>query len=113
VNEKHTPARSGITRIGNERARQLGQEGWSHEHDDQHAHGELAMAAACYALSAVPYASIGQNDYVTWPWERCWDKRGKHDAMRKLEIAGALIAAEIDRLQRAAIAATAGEKGTG
>lgn len=34
-----------------------------------------------------------------WPWGEDWDKREKHDIMRSLVIAGALIAAEIDRLQ--------------
>ena len=34
-----------------------------------------------------------------WPWSKDWDKRKKHDQMRSLVIAGALIAAEIDRLQ--------------
>lgn len=33
-----------------------------------------------------------------WPWSKEWDKRKKHDKMRSLVIAGALIAAEIDRL---------------
>lgn len=33
-----------------------------------------------------------------WPWEESWDKREKHDMLRSLVIAGALIAAEIDRL---------------
>lgn len=33
-----------------------------------------------------------------WPWSKEWDKRKKHDKMRSLVIAGALIAAEIDRI---------------
>jgi hypothetical protein len=37
-----------------------------------------------------------------WPWEPEWDKRGSGDRMRDLVKAGALIAAEIDRLQRSA-----------
>lgn len=35
-----------------------------------------------------------------WPWDKSWDKREKHDKLRSLQIAGALIAAEIDRLTR-------------
>lgn len=34
-----------------------------------------------------------------WPWDEKWDKRKKHDKIRSLVIAGALIAAELDRLQ--------------
>lgn len=33
-----------------------------------------------------------------WPWDKKWDKRRKHDKVRSLVIAGALIAAELDRL---------------
>jgi len=35
-----------------------------------------------------------------WPWELTRHKKSKHDQLRQLAIAGALIAAEIDRLQR-------------
>lgn len=35
-----------------------------------------------------------------WPWDVAWDKRYKHDRLKQLAIAGALIAAEIDRLER-------------
>lgn len=38
----------------------------------------------------------GWND--GWPWDVEWDKRKKHDMRRSLVIAGALIAAELDRL---------------
>ncbi|MCM0757438.1 hypothetical protein M7775_02505, partial [Sporomusa sphaeroides DSM 2875] len=41
---------SGIELIAAERQRQISQEGWTPEHDDQHANGELALAAACYAI---------------------------------------------------------------
>jgi hypothetical protein len=39
-----------------------------------------------------------------------WDKRRKHDRRRKLVIAGALIAAEIDRLDMAKACAEAKAK---
>jgi hypothetical protein len=38
-------------------------------------------------------------DDNSWRRVKVWDKREKHDRMRRLEIAGALIAAEIDRLE--------------
>lgn len=38
-----------------------------------------------------------------WPWDKQWDKRKKHGIIRSLVIAGALIAAEIDRLQNPSI----------
>ena len=36
---------SGIERIAKERQRQIEQEGWTPEHDDHHAEGEMAAAA--------------------------------------------------------------------
>ena len=58
------------------------------------------MAAACYAAPAQIFVEM--SEYVdAWPWEPQFDKRGKHSRIRCLTIAGALIAAEIDRLKRA------------
>jgi len=85
----------GIELIYAERERQINAEGWTFEHDDQHDDGELAMAAACYA--AWPQDTL----YGLWPFDAEWDKRKKHDRIRQLTIAGALIAAELDRLLRA------------
>jgi len=112
---------TGIERIAKERERQTSVEGWTTLHDDSHIHAEMALAAACYA-SPIPIrarlrvpVSCGcrsaecehtlgfseRDKWVDpWPWDKSWDKRGKHDRIRQLEIAGALVAAEIDRLQR-------------
>lgn len=78
----------GTTAITAERMRQVAVEGWTPEHDAAHAKGELARAAACYAL--------GKRPPGLWPWEDKWWKPS--DQKRNLEKAGALIAAEIDRL---------------
>src|SRR3990167_7838047 len=102
---------NGIERIENERRRQVESEGWTPDHDDTHADGALAMAAACYAAAAC-YTRIYTRDDAAAPdiifadpWPCAWeDKRPKHPGqqsrLRMLEKAGALIAAEIDRLQR-------------
>lgn len=103
-------AGEGAARIAVERARQKSVEGWTPEHDAQHAHGELSIAAACYALNCRKedgypihnYAAV--HDYECrdgWPWARWWDKRDKHDREKSLVIAGALIAAELDRIAEA------------
>lgn len=109
------PKKSGIELIAEERERQVTQEGWTTQHDDEHFDGSLAIAAACYAASAADCASeYGLNEIFTkiefgdgstkfqalWPWDDKWDKRRKHNRTRKLAIAGALIAAEIERLER-------------
>jgi len=113
---------NGIELIKEERERQIGKEGWTAKHDEQHVSGELALAAICYAAPVPVYIKrqSGQDESFIdpWPWwdefeitrygdgakgrEHAWDKRKKHSQLRRLVIAGALIAAEIDRLQRLA-----------
>lgn len=92
----------GVDAIRNERMRQMVSEGWSPEHDDSHVSGELAYAAAAYAFSAAESQARGTTlvslaPHAFWPWADGW-KPG--DAIRDLTKAGALIAAEIDRLKR-------------
>lgn len=89
----------GVDLISGERLRQLTAEGWTPKHDDSHDDGSLAAAASCLAAE-------GTDAEFTWPgYDLSWIKslRDKHAAsgrVRQLVIAGALIAAEIDRLQR-------------
>lgn len=87
----HAPP--GIKRIANERVRQMTEEVWPPEHDDLHTDGEMAQAAAAYAIH-----SRGGMGTDLWPWEASWWK--PRDRLRDLERAGALIAAEIDRILR-------------
>ncbi len=84
-----------IDEIAAERRRQVEAEGWSHEHDDQHDEGEMAWAAACYAIGR---DAIGSLQTKLWPWSREWWK--PKDARRDLIRAAALIVAEIERLDR-------------
>lgn len=112
--------KTGIELIAEERQRQISVEGWSPEHDQEHVLGELAQAAACYALpsqrvvmSQPPVVnnprSVDEVEYgiyeetkpgqIHWPFETEWYKRTPDNRVRELVKAGALIAAEIDRLQ--------------
>ena len=95
--------KTGIELITEERARQINVEGWTPEHDDTHDCGEMAQAAACYALStlgtSVAEGGAAQVKEELWPWSDEWWKPGDH-GVRTLVKAGALIAAEIDRLNR-------------
>ena len=86
---------SGAEMIASERQRHISDEGWTSEHGDHHTADELIRAALCYAA---PW--IGLEQY--WPWEAEWYKPDAADRTRNLAKAGALIAAEIDRLKRAA-----------
>ena len=90
----------GIDLIAAERIRQMHVEGWTPEHDAKHDRGELAKAAACYAVYGTD-AEVIEQEEDAWPWSEHWDKRRKHEDIRRLSIAGALIAAEIDRILRA------------
>ncbi len=100
----------GAELIAAERARQVNEEGWTPEHDAEHADGALRKAAACYLdptkvgwrRKVVEHAENGGRDRTTvvsneWPWDVEWFKPSP-DPIRNLVKAGALIAAEIDRL---------------
>lgn len=90
-----------IGEIRDERQRQRWDEGWTPEHDDAHDKGELASAAACYALNAAPERFPDGVVPIFWPWAREWwkPKTRRRDLVR----AAALIVAEIERLDRATI----------
>jgi len=91
-----------------ERERQITVEGWMPEGDDAYTECQLSRAAACYALHNQPVGNIG--DYLQfWPWTIEWWKAT--DQRRNLVKAGSLIIAEIERIDRAAMAAQQGEKG--
>ena len=96
-----------------ERQRQITAEGWTRSHDDEHANGEMAIAAGWYALNA-PYSGddnccgIGNGSSADnlfsgysahrWPWSLDWWK--PTTPRRDLIKAAALIIAEIERLDR-------------
>lgn len=91
-----------ISDIAAERAKQLTQ--WTPEHDDRHLVGQLAMAAACYAMHDVTITEpglmyrIGKLIHDLWPWACEWWK--PKDRRSNLVTAGALIVAEIERIDR-------------
>lgn len=87
-----------IDEIAAERRRQIEEEDWTPEHDDEHRAGELADAAACYAADDGAHPNEGEPP-SGWPWGANWwkPKDRRHDLIR----AGALIVAEIERLDRA------------
>lgn len=103
---------TGIEMIADERARQMAEEGWTAEHDDEHDDFALSQAAVAYAQHALQVGTppdapywMGDDDGPTpaadlFPWSLDWWKPSP-DPIRNLVKAGALIAAEIDRLQRA------------
>lgn len=85
----------GVNRIHGERQRQLHRLGYTINHDDEHVCGELREAAGAY-LEAVEQPAFAAT---LWPFTEPF--RPSVDQIENLERAGALIAAEIDRLLRA------------
>ncbi|HFK1846072.1 hypothetical protein [Pseudomonas aeruginosa] len=86
-----------------ERRRQITAEGWTPDHDDAHSHGEMARAAACYALAGSSAPNDGTAALLVslaWPWDEQWWKPST--ARRDMVKACALGLAEIERLDRAA-----------
>jgi len=113
--------REALTDIAAERQRQIGGEGWTPEHDDAHTDGSMATAAAVYALHPFQWHLViserfnGRNkdrllalsDF--WPWDLKWWK--PKDRRCNLVRAGALIVAEIERLDRALAASPQEQEG--
>ena len=91
-----------------ERARQIQAEGCKPEHDDGYIHGELARAAATYAMPEeyrptyiIDRDLEGVVFPTFWPWgEPSW-KPTPNDRLREVVKAGALLLAEAERLIRA------------
>lgn len=107
-----------IEEISAERERQIHREGWTPDHDDEHAGGTLAKAASCYALCAGVGLAVtdgAETHYKfpvegyrlcgvpqpPWPWADEWWK--PKDPRRDLVRAAALIVAEIERIDRKAV----------
>ena len=81
-----------------ERVRQITVYDFDADHDDIHDGRQIAEAAAAYGLAYAGHASWAVN---VWPWDAAWWKpSGGRGRRRDLVKAGALILAEIERLDR-------------
>jgi hypothetical protein len=95
--------------------------GWSAKKDDEYTEGELAEAAAMYVEAAhslimgadvegvrsthTSVSELGDQDCIGQIWPLLGDINIEADPIRNLAKAGALIAAEIDRLARQSVTA--------
>jgi hypothetical protein len=104
---------NGAERIVAERRRQIDERGYTAQHDQEHMEGELAWAAACYAApETIFHIQVAEGTpggirqgRLMWhePWPQGWKRdtfvlMSGEQRVRQLEKAGALIAAEIDRI---------------
>lgn len=86
--------KTGIELITEERQEQIKKHGFNSDHDRQFINGEL-LEAAMYAITeSDEYSQPGLFDDFEMNIEL-----HRHDDLRNLIVAGALIAAEIDRIQ--------------
>lgn len=86
---------SALNDIAAERRRQIEVEGYTPTRDDAYRPGTLAQAAAAYAYAA---SGSGRDHGRLWPWPlHTWKPS---DARRMLVKAGALIMAEVERIDR-------------
>jgi hypothetical protein len=116
------PTTRAIQDIEVERRRQKRVEGWTEAHDDTHDAGEMARAAAVYAYTSTlseaqaaawqerlrkppPAVTFRGETFIApgilralWPWAPEWFK--PKNRRRDLVRAGALIVAEIERIDR-------------
>lgn len=84
-----------VQSVISERQRQQSVEGWTPEHDDQYGEYQLLWASSCYVLNTIqPFNRIPMD----WPWAPEWWK--PTNPRRDLVKAGALILAEIERIDR-------------
>lgn len=104
---------NGAELITAERRRQIDEEGFYPDRDARYKPGTLGMAAICYATFACSGAEIREDvrklnnaGYPPrhWPWPLSFWKVGADNSdasrVRELVKAGALIAAEIDRIKQ-------------
>ncbi len=98
--------KTGIKLIAEERQRQIEVEDWTSEYDATHTKGELASLGALYAYPGNRYEhrTFYADSFFSAMWPQSWDpkwwKPVPNNRIKELTKAGALIAAEIDRLQR-------------
>ena len=95
--------KTGIELITEERKRQIEVKGYSSEHDDEHAKGELSEAAASYALShswVLEERKAGRSFSICvaliremiWPFGAVFWRPTPDNRVRELAKSGALIA---------------------
>lgn len=94
--------KTGVELIAEERTRQFVEKGYNHAYDAKHEDEELADVAAIVACTyRINIQSFGFPEWVVETSSHIM-RKWTDNRIHQLAIAGALIAAEIDRLQRAA-----------
>ena len=103
-NEQSDHINNILHRVFDEREKQVNIKGYTAEHDDEHDREEIADAAAAFVFggSKLKTSDPAQPLEITSEWFTDEQIRRK-PRIRQLEIAAALIVAEIERLERKAL----------
>lgn len=80
--------------IADERIRQISDEGYTIEHDDEHTDGSIANSAAHYICA--------DENINLWTWDKNFDKKEKHSRDKQLLIGSTMTVAEMERRNRVA-----------
>lgn len=93
----------GIDQITEERVRQITVEGYSADRDDTYVRDELVAAGRAYAIYADEQREGGPHSAISlWPWgQESW--KPSPSPVRNYVKGGALLFAEVDRLNRAGL----------
>jgi hypothetical protein len=93
--------KTGVELIAEERQEQIEKHGWDFEHDKNHDDGSLVDAAIAIAFNDENIEA--RFEAPSWAWgirnHKRHSKRKGIEKIERLKVAGALLAAEIDRLQ--------------
>jgi hypothetical protein len=92
--------KTGIELIAEERIEQMYKHGFDLDHDSMHDIGELRKYAALLCVQGTDAKVTEHDEDIEDEWNLI--KRTSDDIIHRLKVAGALIAAEIDRLQASA-----------
>lgn len=92
--------KTGIELIAEERQEQIKKHGWNKKHDAAHVHGELCKVAAILAVVGTDAKVVSPDEWESG--ENIWglEEKLKNNPIHRLKVAGALIAAEIDRINQ-------------
>jgi hypothetical protein len=91
---------TGVAMIAAERVRQVQDKGWTAEYDSGHDDGSLAHAALMILCDNAGLVLVAPETLEPWTHELADHVFNKYGQVDRLVRAGALIAAEIDRLRR-------------
>ena len=103
-----TPKLSGVEMIRKHRTEQIHKHGYTTDADAAHTGGELVAGALCYLISALNVAADQTDEFAEdvssrWPESLAGGYKRRDSLLENLVRAGAMIAAEIDRMVAAAV----------